>query len=401
MQVMSGVETGSALIAILRVLGLWTLLLASFQIARVETAYGDDTDIIDLLSTGRIRTSATWCYKNPGPERCAVTMRIKDDYLTFEGVGCGSFRVPVNGSNGRQTAKISGNTISVSVTAKDGTGLNTYELSTDLNQCSYTVQCPAGFQAKVFSCAVERHTPTEALAQRRSAAKATQRKDEESPLAPARPARDALSDAHAQPSGSCSDITGAGGSVLNNCLLSNDVTDFQLPRVDAQSYMEAARDLKERDTTYNSFLAAVQTFRRAAAAFDAAGDIARARAATDEAQALENDIKIAERRVGLMETQNQCGILRGNALQCYARAARLQPSPSSEPIQVGRAGAFLDCVKTYCSAMQKANCPMPLFGKENVGFCFTTAGDDPDVVQQERSGANPAHSPQRPQARNE
>jgi hypothetical protein len=44
-----------------------------------------------------------------------------------------------------------------------------------------------------------------------------------------------------------------------------------------------------------------------------------------------------------------------------------------------QAGAILDCVKTYCSAMHKANCPMPLFGKENAGFCFATAADDPDV----------------------
>jgi hypothetical protein len=316
-------------------------------------------------------------------------VRIKDDHLTFEGVGCGSFQVPVNGSNGRQTAKISGNTISVSVTAKDGTGLNTYELSTDLNQCSYTVQCPAGFQAKVFSCTVERHTPAAAVAQQNSAAKATQRKDEESALAPARSARGALSDAHGQPSGPCNDTTGVGGSVPSNCPPPNNVTNFQRPRVDAKSYMEAARDLKERDTTYNSFLAAAQTFRRAAAAFDAAGDIAQARAATDEAQALENDIKIAERRAGLIETQNQCGILRGNAAQCYARAARLQPSPSSEPI-LGRAGAFLDCVRTYCSAMQKAKCPMPLFGKENAGFCFTTAGHDPDDAPPDGSGIKPS-----------
>jgi hypothetical protein len=377
------------LIAILRVLGLWALLLAGFQIARAGTAYADTTDIIDLLSTGRIRTSATWCYKTPGPERCAVTMRIKDGHLTFDGVGCGSFRVPVNGSNGRQTAKVSGNTISVSVTAKDGTGLNTYELSTDLNQCSYTVQCPAGFQAKVFSCSVERNAPAEAAAQRRSAAKAAQGKDEESALAPARSATGVPSDTRGQPSGPCSDITGVGGTAPNNCPPPNNVTNSQRPRVDAQSYMEAARDLKERDTTYNSFLAAAQIFRTAAAAFDAAGDTAQARAATDEAQALENDIKIAERRVGLMETQNQCGILRGNAAQCYARAARLQPSPSSEPIP-GRAGAFLDCVRTYCSAMQKANCPMPLFGKENAGFCFTTAGDGPDDVHLEGSGAKPS-----------
>jgi hypothetical protein len=63
--------------------------------------------------------------------------------------------------------------------------------------------------------------------------------------------------------------------------------------------------------------------------------------------------------------------------------------PSSEPIRVDQAGAFLDCVKTYCSAMQKANRPMPLFGKENAGLCFATAADDPDVVQQQNSASKP------------
>jgi hypothetical protein len=108
------------LVVILRVLGLWALLLTSFQIA---TAYGDEAEVIDLLSGGRIKTSATWCYKKPGPERCAVTLQIKDASLVLDGVGCGSFRVPVNGSNGRQTAKISGNSLTVSVIGSDGTGV--------------------------------------------------------------------------------------------------------------------------------------------------------------------------------------------------------------------------------------------------------------------------------------
>ncbi len=315
---------------------------------RLATAYGDEAGVIDLLSAGRIKTSATWCYKKPGPERCAATLHIKDDSLLLEGVGCGSFRVPVNGTNGRYTAKISGNTISVSVAGKNGTGVNTYELSADLTQCSHTMQCPAGFQAKVFSCSVERNTSTPAVAERRSSAITAPKNSEQSPL----------------PSGAQS---------------------AHAPRVDAQSYLDAAKDLKEREPTYNSLSAAVQTFRRAAAAFDAGGDIAGARAATDEAQALENDIKIAERRLGLKENQNQCGMLRGNALECYLRATRLQTSPSSEPMRVGQAGAFLDCVRTYCGAMQKANCPTPLFGKENAGFCFTAATDDPDVAQQKSS----------------
>jgi hypothetical protein len=330
-------------------LGLSALLVTGFHVVPAATAYGAETDVIDLLSSGRIKTSATWCYKKPGPERCAVTLHIEGGVLLLDGVGCGSFRVPVNGSNGRQTAKISGNAITVSVTGKNGTGVNTYELSTDLTQCSHMVQCPAGFQAKVFSCSVERKTPTQATAQPGSSATAALKNAGQSP-----------------PS---SGAEGAPG-----------------PRVDAQSYLEAARDLKERDPTYNSLSAAVQTFRRAAAAFDAAGDTARSQVATNEAQALESDIKAAERTVGLKEDQNQCGMLRGNALQCYARATRSQSSPLSTPIPpVSPVGAFVDCVKTYCRAMQKANCPMPLFGKDNAGFCFAAAIEDHDLVPPKNS----------------
>jgi hypothetical protein len=343
------------LIQIFRLFGPWASLLTSFLIAPVAIAYGGEADVIDLLSTGRIKTSATWCYKKPGPERCAVNLHIKDGFLVLDGVGCGSFKVPVNGSNGRQSAKISGNALTVSVTGKDGTGVNTYELSTDLTQCSHTMQCPAGFQAKVFSCSVERNAPTQTAAHEASSARAAPKNAEQ------------------------------GSSP-------NGAQNFHTQLVDAQSYMQAARDLKEREPTYNSLWAAVQTFRRAAAAFDATGETAQAQAAADEAQMLENDIRIAGRRFGLNEDQNQCGMLRGNALQCYARATRLQSSPLSAPIPaVGPVAAFLDCVKTYCSAMQNAKCPMPLFGKDNAGFCFTIATDDHDVVQQESSTAKPQH----------
>jgi hypothetical protein len=344
-----GLERGHTLSATLRLSGLSAILVTGFHVVPAAIAYGDEADVIDLLSTGRIKTSATWCYKKPGPERCSVTLHMKDGSLLLDGVGCGSFRVPVNGSNGRQTAKISGNAITVTVTGKDGTGVNTYQLSTDLTRCSHTVQCPAGFQAKVFSCSVERKAPTQAVAQPGSSATAALKNAEQS----------------FPPSGA---------------------QDAHAPRVDAQSYMEAARDLKERDPTYNSLSAAVQTFRRAAAAFDAAGDIARSQIATNEAQTLENDIKDAKRRVGLKEDQNQCGMLRGNALQCYARATRSQSSPLSAPLPAaGPVGAFVECVKTYCRAMQQANCPMPLFGNDNAGFCFATATEDHDLAGQKSS----------------
>jgi hypothetical protein len=295
-------------------------------------AAGVESDIVDLLSTGRIRASATWCYRKPGPERCATTLHIKNGSLVLEGVGCGSFRVPVNGSNGRQSAKIAGKTITVSVTGKNGTGVNTYELSPDLTQCSHTVECPAGFQAKVFSCSVDRNAPTQAVTQQGAAAK----KGEQGPPPPA-----------------------PGGVPIA-----------------AQSYMAAAISLKEQDPNYNSLSAAALIFRRAAAAFQAAGDSARAQAATDEAQMLENFIKLANERGGDRENQNRCGLLRGNALQCYDRAGRSRSTSPSARSPEG--GAFLDCVKTYCSEMQSASCPMPIFGKDNAGFCFTAATDDLD-----------------------
>jgi hypothetical protein len=330
---MSRLFTGSSSIATtLRLFGSSVLLLASFQMARVAMAAGVESDIVDLLSTGRIRASATWCYRKPGPERCATTLHMKNGSLVLEGVGCGSFRVPVNGSNGRQSAKIAGKTITVSVTGKNGTGVNTYELSPDLTQCSHTVECPAGFQAKVFSCSVDRNAPTQAVTQQGAAAK----KGEQGPPPPA-----------------------PGGVPIA-----------------AQSYMAAAISLKEQDPNYNSLSAAALIFRRAAAAFQAAGDSARAQAATDEAQMLENFIKLANERGGDRENQNRCGLLRGNALQCYDRAGRSRSTSPSARSPEG--GAFLDCVKTYCSEMQSASCPMPIFGKDNAGFCFTAATDDLD-----------------------
>ena len=348
--------TGSSLIATtLRLFGSSVLLLASFQMARVATAAGSESDIVDLLSTGRIRTSATWCYKKPGPERCATTLHVKNGSLVLEGVGCGSFQVPVNGSNGRQSAKIAGNTITVSVSGKNGTGVNTYELSPDLTQCSHTVECPAGFQAKVFSCSVERNPPTQAVTQQGPPAKTspeTKTSSEKSERGPPLPAP-------------------AGAPVA------------------AQSYLAAARALKEQDPNYNSLSAAALMFRRAAAAFQAARDSTRAQAATDEAQTLESFVKLANERGGDRENQDRCGVLRGNALACYDRATRLRsaspPTPSPER------GVFLDCVKTYCTAMQSASCPMPIFGKDNAGFCFTAATDDLDRHQQ----TSPACAPGR------
>jgi hypothetical protein len=321
-------------------------------------AAGSESDIVDLLSNGRIRASATWCYKKPGPERCATTLHMRDGSLVLEGVGCGSFRVPVNGSNGRQSAKIEGNTITVSVTGKNGTGVNTYELSTDLTQCSHTVECPAGFQAKVFSCSVERNPSTPAVTQ------------------PGTPTK-----------------TGSETKTSSETKTGSEKSEQGPPPapgvmpVAAQSYMAAARALKEQDPNYNSLSAAALIFRRAAAAFQAAGDAASARAAIDEAQTAEGFVKLANERGGNRENQNRCGVLRGNALQCYDRATRLRSASPSARSPEG--GAFLDCVKTYCSAMQSASCPMPIFGKDNAGFCFTAATDDVERRQENSPACAP------------
>jgi len=326
------------------------LLLAGLQIARAGVANGDESGVIDLLSTGDIKSSATWCFKKPGPERCDVTLRIKDGSLIVRGVGCGSFRAPVNGSNGRQTSKITGNTITVSVAGNSGASVNTYELSPDLSQCSHTVECPAGFQAKAISCSVERIAPTKTNAQQNSSDKSAAKTGDEGPLGPAR--------------------SGQQNGIAH--------------RIDPQSYIEAARDLREREPDDSSLSAAAQTFRKAAAAYQAVGDLARARAASDEAQEAD-DLQIADEREGKHESKNDCGRLRGSAFQCYIRATRLQPSSSAQLQTSGQVGALLDCEKTYCIEMQKAACPMPLFGKDGAGFCFTTATDDADVVQQKSS----------------
>ncbi len=384
---MSRLSTRSSLIAkALRVFGSLVLLLASFQTARVATAAAAEAEIIDLLSAGRIRTSATWCYRKPGPERCATTLHVKDGSLVLDGAGCGSFRVPVNGSNGRQSAKIDGNTITVSVTGKNGTGVNTYALSSDLTQCSHTVECPSGFQAKVFSCAVERNTPTPAVVQQAPPAKES---------AEIKPSSETKTSSEPKPSSEAKTASETKASLEKSEQGPAQGPSPSVPRVApvaAQSYMAAARALKEQDPNYNSLLAAALIFRRAAAAFQAAGDNVGARAAIDEVQTVESFVKLADERGGNRENQNRCGVLRGNALACYDRATRLRPAASSTPnssTPSPERGAFLDCVKAYCSAMQSASCPMPIFGKDNAGFCFTAATDDLDRLQENSPACAP------------
>lgn len=97
-------------------------------------------------------------------------------------------------------------------------------------------------------------------------------------------------------SGSCSDITGTGGgSSPGNCTRSNGVPpNVQAQINQAQSYMQAAKTVKESDPSYNGWSTAAQQFHKAEAAFKAAGDLANAAAAAEQAQTLENALKIAD-----------------------------------------------------------------------------------------------------------
>jgi hypothetical protein len=104
---------------------------------------------------------------------------------------------------------------------------------------------------------------------------------------------------------SCSDITGLGGSPgPTNCTQSNGVPpNVQAQIKQAQSYMQAAKTVKESDTSYNGWSAAAQQFRKAQAAFKAAGDLANATAAAEQAQTLENARKIADQKSVLAASQ--------------------------------------------------------------------------------------------------
>jgi hypothetical protein len=171
----------------------------------------------------------------------------------------------------------------------------------------------------------------------------------------------------------------------------------------------AAKTLKQSDTSYNGWNVAAAQFRKAAAAFKAAGDLAQADAATEQATMLEDALKIADEKAKQTSAQGSpatasppsesqvasanssapqappadlCEILHGNADQCYKSAIGIGPGggPISES---GQAGAFLACVRINCSAMEKAKCAMPIFGtKRSLGYCLTLASDDPDFVRQ-------------------
>jgi hypothetical protein len=92
-----------------------------------------------------------------------------------------------------------------------------------------------------------------------------------------------------QQSASCSDITGTGGSAgPSNCTPTSGVpANIQTQINQAQSYMQAAQTVKQSDSSASGQAAAAAQFRKAADAFRLAGELALARMAADQAQAIE------------------------------------------------------------------------------------------------------------------
>jgi hypothetical protein len=197
-----------------------------------------------------------------------------------------------------------------------------------------------------------------------------------------------------------------GGPGPSNCGSSGGAKKAQA--IEAQSYMQAAKTLKQSDTSYNGWNVAAAQFRKAAAAFKAAGDLAQADAATEQATVLEDALKIADEKAKQQSSQGSldtaprpsesqlasnsspasqasptdlCEILHGNADKCYRGAIGIGPGGGPIP-ESGQAGAFLACVRVNCSAMAQAKCAMPIFGtKRSLGYCLTLASEDPDFVK--------------------
>jgi hypothetical protein len=221
-------------------------------------------------------------------------------------------------------------------------------------------------------------------------------------------------------SASCSDITGTGtGSSPRNCTTSSDVpVGVQTQITQAQSYLQAARTVKRSDPSVNGRTSAALQFRKAAAAFEAAGDVVQAAAAAEEATTLEDPAKAANEKGGQAQPQNPsnamqqvatnkpseasstdlCGTLHSNADQCYRSIIHFGDAGpaggSGRTPESGQVGSYVDCVKVYCSAMLKAKCAMPIFGKMfgkngSVGYCVTIATDDPDFVRQASAACPP------------
>ena len=188
-----------------------------------------------------------------------------------------------------------------------------------------------------------------------------------------------------QQSASCSDITGLGtGSGPGNCTPSSGIpSNVQQQMAQAQSYAQAAQTVKQSDPTNTGWSTAAALYRKAAAAFQAAGDLAQAQAATDQAQTLETALKMANAQAvqapiappnGQSSTQQPardisraCTEFLRNRLKCNLRGASdLRPEENGSdadkslpvtPSASGQAGAFRDCVSLYCRAAIALGCP--------------------------------------------
>jgi hypothetical protein len=138
-----------------------------------------------------------------------------------------------------------------------------------------------------------------------------------------------------QQSANCSDITGIGGGCgPTNCAPSSGIpSNVQQQIAQAQSYMQAAQTVKQSDPTNTGWSTAATLFRKAAAAFQAAGDLAQAQAAAEQAQTLETGLKIANAKA--TQPANQPSTAPPAPQQSQPAAAakeRRQPAYSSKTL---------------------------------------------------------------------
>lgn len=146
-------------------------------------------------------------------------------------------------------------------------------------------------------CTITRSGPAPVIS---SDSKSNQGSKQPSPGAPSASPGPAASKSATRQAQSCSDITGLGGGSTgpSNCKPSNGPKNVQAKIDQAKSYLQAAKTVKESDPSYTGWVAAAAQFRKAAAAFQAAGDQAQASSAVEQAQTLENALKIADQKAG-------------------------------------------------------------------------------------------------------
>jgi hypothetical protein len=150
-----------------------------------------------------------------------------------------------------------------------------------------------------------------------------------------------------QQSADCSTITGlGGGSGPSSCTPSTGVPpNVQAQITQAQSYMQAAQTVKQSDPSYNGWSAAAAQYRKAEAAYRAANDLAQASAAAEQAQTLENALKIADQKAG----QNAAASQAPSALPQASPSASTSPASSACP-PIAPAGPWQGSNAGYCAS---------------------------------------------------